>query len=295
MRTLIKHLGAPLLAAIVATGAEARSIVIGGKNFTEQQLLAEMTAQYLDHLGYQVERRTGMSSTTVRRAQETGQVDLYWEYTGTSLLIYNKLEEGIGSPEAVYQKVKTLDAQKGLVWLQPSGANNTYALAMQRADAEANGITTLSELAQALNDGRELTLATNAEWYVRDDGFKALQTAYGLKMERSDIMRLDTDLTHVALNEGIVDIALVFATDGRIPAFDLVLLEDDKAFFPAYVVTPVVREEVLEANPLLAAQLNVLSARLDNDTLSALNARIDVDRGVIEQVAEEFLRSSGLR
>ncbi|MBV1787962.1 glycine/betaine ABC transporter substrate-binding protein [Marinobacterium sp. D7] len=294
MRKLFACLGAALLAAIVAAGAQAFPLIIGSKEFTEQRLLGEITAQYLAHLGYEVERSPRMDSTSLRKAQEKGQVDLYWEYTGTALLIYNKVDAKLSSPDAVYQKVKALDAQKALVWLEPSRANNTYALAMRRADTEAYSITTLSELARALNGGRKLTLATNGEWYARDDGLKALQKAYDFKIEPSRIMRLSTGLTQVALNEGLIDIALVFATDGRNKAFDLVLLKDDKGFFPAYQLAPVVHKEALAANPRLAKQLSALTRHLDNETLSTLNALVDVDRISEEEVAKNFLLNSGL-
>jgi len=295
MRKLFKHLGATALAALATTTVvKADPLVIGGKNFTEQQLLTEMTAQYLDHLGYDVERKAGMGSAVLRKAQENGQIDMYWEYTGTSLLVYNKVEEKISSPEAVYEKVKALDAEKGLVWLNPSKANNTYALAMRSAEAEEKGLSSLSDLTKALNDGQKLTLATNAEWYSRNDGYKELQKAYGFKMGRSQIKRMDSGLTYVALKEGQVDIALVFATDGRIPAFDFRVLKDDKGFFPDYAITPVVREETLKANSKLAEQLNALSAQIDTDTMSALNARVDVESISIEQVAADFLKNAGL-
>lgn len=295
MRKLFKHLGATALAVLATTTVvKADPLVIGGKNFTEQQLLTEMTAQYLDHLGYDVERKAGMGSAVLRKAQENGQIDMYWEYTGTSLLVYNKVEEKISSPEAVYERVKELDAEKGLVWLNPSKANNTYALAMRSAEAEEKGLSSLSDLTKALNDGQKLTLATNAEWYSRDDGYKELQKAYGFKMGRSQIKRMDSGLTYVALKEGQVDIALVFATDGRIPAFDFRVLKDDKGFFPDYAITPVVREETLKANSKLAEQLNALSAQIDTDTMSALNARVDVESISIEQVAADFLKNAGL-
>lgn len=295
MRKLFKHLGATALAVLATTTVvKADPVVIGGKNFTEQQLLTEMTAQYLDHLGYDVERKAGMGSAVLRKAQENGQIDMYWEYTGTSLLVYNKVEEKISSPEAVYERVKELDAEKGLVWLNPSKANNTYALAMRSAEAEEKGLSSLSDLTKALNDGQKLTLATNAEWYSRDDGYKELQKAYGFKMGRSHIKRMDSGLTYVALKEGQVDIALVFATDGRIPAFDFRVLKDDKGFFPDYAITPVVREETLKANSKLAEQLNALSAQIDTDTMSALNARVDVESISIDQVATDFLKNAGL-
>ncbi|WP_151705624.1 glycine betaine ABC transporter substrate-binding protein [Nitrincola alkalilacustris] len=294
IKPLIKPLGITLAAMSMSFGAMASSLVVGGKNFTEQQILTEMTAQYLDHLGYSVQRRGGMGSAVLRAAQENGQIDLYWEYTGTSLLNYNQVEEKLDTPEAVYEKVRELDAQKGLVWLNPSRANNTYALAVRQVDSVLKNMHTLSDLAAAINSGEKLVLASNAEWYARDDGLRPLQETYGFELPRSQVKRMDSGLTYVALREQQVDVALVFATDGRIPAFDFVILEDDKGFFPDYAITPVVRQDTLDKNPELADQLNALSAKIDNDIMATLNARVDVERQAIEAVAENFLREAGL-
>lgn len=294
MKKIIKALGTSIVAAGISMSAMASNLVVGGKNFTEQQILTEMTSQYLESLGYGVQRRGGMGSAVLRTAQENGQIDLYWEYTGTSLIVYNQVEERIESPEEVYNKVKELDAEKGLVWLNPSNANNTYAWAMRQDDAAARNIRTLSDLAAAINAGETFTLASNAEWYEREDGFRPLLETYGFTLPRRQVRRMDSGLTYVALRENQVDIALVFATDGRIPAFNFVLLEDDKGFFPDYAITPVVRQDTLDRHPALADQLNRLSAKLDNDVMAALNARVDVDRETIESVSENFLRSVGL-
>ncbi|SHE87090.1 osmoprotectant transport system substrate-binding protein [Modicisalibacter ilicicola DSM 19980] len=285
-----------LLAGIALTGtltAHADEIVVGGKNFTEQQILASMTDQYLDGLGYDVEKRAGMGSAVLRQAQENGQIDLYWEYTGTSLINYNDVTERL-SAEETYQKVKELDAEKGLVWLDPSNANNTYALAMREEDAEKRSIATLSDLAQAVNDGEELTFALNAEFYAREDGWRPLQQAYDFRVSRGDVKRMDSGLVYPALRDGQVDVGLVFATDGRIPAFDFRVLEDDQGYFPAYALTPVVRKETLEANPELEEQMNELSSLLDDETMATLNARVDVDKQTIEKVAESFLEEHDL-
>ncbi|XKE46524.1 glycine betaine ABC transporter substrate-binding protein [Halomonas organivorans] len=293
MKRLIALLSGLTLAGSLAT-AQADEIVVGGKNFTEQQILASMTAQYLDALGYDVEKRAGMGSAVLRQAQENGQLDLYWEYTGTSLINYNDVTESL-SPEETYQRVKELDAEKGLVWLEPSAANNTYALAMREETVEETGIDSLSRLAQAVNDGDEaLTFAMNAEFYAREDGWRPLQQAYDFRVGRGDIKRMDSGLVYQALRDGQVDVGLVFATDGRIPAFDFQVLEDDQAFFPAYALTPVVREETLEANPALAEQMNALSALLDDQTMATLNARVDVERETIEDVAQAFLSDHDL-
>ncbi|MDH2299351.1 glycine betaine ABC transporter substrate-binding protein [Cobetia sp. 29-18-1] len=293
MKTLTTLLTGAALAASLST-AQADEIVVGGKNFTEQQILASMTGQYLEGLGYEVEERSGMGSAVLRQAQENGQIDLYWEYTGTSLINYNDVSERL-SPEDTYARVKELDAEKGLVWLEPSAANNTYALAMREADAQERGIASLSDLAQAVNDDKGLSFALNAEFYARDDGWRPLQKAYDFRVGRADVKRMDSGLVYQALRDGQVDVGLVFATDGRIPAFDFTVLEDDKGYFPAYALTPVVREESLKANPELESQMNALSAELNDDTMASLNAQVDVEKKTIEQVAEDFLKEHGLK
>ncbi|MDI4637574.1 MULTISPECIES: glycine betaine ABC transporter substrate-binding protein [Halomonadaceae] len=292
MKTLMTLLTGAALAGTLAT-AQANEIVVGGKNFTEQQILASMTSQYLDGLGYDVEKRSGMGSAVLRQAQENGQIDLYWEYTGTSLINYNDVTERL-SPEDTYTRVKELDAEKGLVWLAPSDANNTYALAMREDDAQERGIKTLSDLAQAVNDDEGLTFALNAEFYAREDGWRPLQQAYDFRVGRGDVKRMDSGLVYQALRDSQVDVGLVFATDGRIPAFNFQVLEDDQNYFPAYALTPVVREETLAANPKLEGQMGKLSSLLDDDTMSSLNAQVDVEKETIERVAEGFLKEHDL-
>lgn len=292
MKILTTALTSIALASSVSL-ANANEISVGGKNFTEQQILSTMTTQYLDGLGYDVDNRSGMGSAILRQAQENGQIDLYWEYTGTSLINYNDISERL-TPEETYQRVKELDAEKGLTWLAPSDANNTYALAMHEEDAQARGIATLSDLAAAVNAGEELTFALNAEFYAREDGWRPLMEAYDFRVGRSEVSRMDTGLVYQALRDEAVDVGLVFATDGRIPAFNFYVLEDDQGFFPAYALAPVVRTETLEANPELAQQMNNLSALLNDATMAELNARVDVERETIEDVAESFLTANDL-
>ncbi|MEP6944204.1 MAG: glycine betaine ABC transporter substrate-binding protein, partial [Betaproteobacteria bacterium] len=228
-----------------------------------------------------------------RQAQENGQIDVYWEYTGTSLITYNKVTDKM-SPADNYKKVKELDAAKGLVWLNPSKANNTYSLAMNADDAKKQGIVTISDLAKKLNGGAKLSFASNAEFYARPDGLKPLETLYGFEFGRDNVKRMDTGLVYQALKEKQVDVGLVFATDGRIPAFNFVVLQDDKGYFPAYAMTPVVTKKALDANPKLADILNSLSAKLDDATMARLNASVDVDKKTVEDVAQTFLKQQGL-
>ena len=190
-----------VLAAALAFGvvsASAQTIVVGGKNFTEQQLMAEMTTQLLTAKGFKVDKRVGLGTAPLRQAQESGQIDLYWEYTGTSLITFNKITEKL-DPAATYARVKALDAAKGLVWLNASKANNTYGLAMRKADAAAKGIHTLSDLAAKEKAGQHLKFGCNAEFYARPDGLAPLQKAYGFEFGRENVVRMDTGLVYAAL------------------------------------------------------------------------------------------------
>lgn len=279
--------------AMTAVVATAKDVVVGGKNFTEQQVMAEMTSQLLRAKGFTVDKRDGLGTAPLRQAQEAGQIDVYWEYTGTSLITFNKITDKLDA-NATYAKVKELDAAKGLVWLNPSKANNTYAIAMRKDDASAKGISTLSELASKISGGETITFGCNAEFYARADGLKPLEQAYGFEFGRENVKRMDTGLVYQALRDSQIDTALVFATDGRIPAFNFVVLKDDKGYFPNYALTPVIRKEVLDGSPELAEILNGLSAKLDDTTMAKLNASVDVDKRTVEDVATEFLKSQGM-
>jgi osmoprotectant transport system substrate-binding protein len=232
-----------------------------------------------------------MGSAALRQAMENGQIDVYWEYTGTSLITYNKVTEKLNA-EDTFKKVKELDAKKDIVWLDPSAANNTYALAMRKEESNKLGIKTLSDLAKHVNDKDKLTFGSNAEFYARPDGLKPLEKAYGFEFKRGDIKRMDSGLVYEALKN--VDVGLVFATDGRIPAFGFVTLKDDKGYFPSYALAPVVRTEVLKAHPELQGLLESVASKLNDKVMAQLNAKVDVDKVSVENVATQFLKDNGL-
>jgi len=275
------------------TTIAAESVVVGGKFFTEQFILSEMTAQILKSVSIPVELKTGMGSSLVRKAQLNGEIDIYWEYTGTSLVVYNKVKEKLNSAET-YQRVKAMDAKQGLVWLAPSNANNTFALAVRKQDVAKHGLSSLSDLAKAYRDGTELNMAATAEFIGRSDGIRSLQKAYDFRVPRAEIKSMDSGLAYTALKDNLVDIALVFATDGRISAFGFQLLKDDLSFFPDYAVVPVVRQEILKQYPQIESKLNKLSSMLDDKTMQRLNASVDIDKESVADVARTFLQSNDL-
>jgi osmoprotectant transport system substrate-binding protein len=297
MKTSSFLLGCVLLFAGWAQAAEKPVIRIGARVFTEQTLLAEITSQYLRTQGYEVHVTGGLGSNLARSAQESGQLDLLWEYTGVSLVAYNHVTEKLDSEQS-YARVKELDAKKGLVWLTPSKFSNTYALALPKNIAEQYPqINTISELNTVLRKESETNnlVALDTEFANRSDGLDGMVKRYDMNLTRKNIRQMDAGLVYTALRNGQVFAGLVYTTDGRLNAFKLKLLEDDKHYFPDYTAAPVVRQATLDANPQLAEQLKPLAQLFDDETMRQLNARVDVDHQSPSSVAADFLRQHPLK
>lgn len=295
-RALAVVLAAASLGALASAPAAAQALTVGGKNFTEQYVLAEITSQYLRACGYTIQSRTGLGSVLLRSALENGQIDVMWDYTGTAALVYDKIKEKL-PPDEMYRRVKAIDARRGLVWLDASPLNNTYALALPAETARKTGIRTISQLAAKIAadpKGTRHTFGMDAEFANRPDGLKPLEAAYHLNFSRSETKQMDSGLVYTALRNNQLTIGLVYTTDGRVKGFGIVPLEDDLHFFPPYNATPVVREPVLKAHPKLAVQLNALSAALNNDVMLEMNKRVDIDGVSVQQVAADFLRTHTL-
>jgi osmoprotectant transport system substrate-binding protein len=285
-----------LLLSGFAQAAEKPVIRVGARVFTEQTILAELTAQYLRTKGYDVRVTGGLGSNLARSAQESGQLDLIWEYTGVSLVNYNHVDEKLDSAQT-FERVKTLDAKKGLVWLSPSKFSNTYALALPKKIADQYPqINTISDLSSVLKDEvkDKHIVALDTEFANRSDGLIGMVKQYDMNLNRESIRQMDAGLVYTALRNGQVFAGLVYTTDGRLNAFQLKLLEDDKHYFPDYTAAPVIRQDYLDAHPNLAAQLKPLAELLDDITMRALNARVDVDHDSPSIVAADFLREHPL-
>ncbi|MBV6826246.1 glycine betaine ABC transporter substrate-binding protein [Pseudomonas sp. PD9R] len=289
-------LGCVLLFAGFAQAAEKPVIRIGARVFTEQTLLAEITSQYLRSKGYDAQVTGGLGSNLARSAHESGQLDMLWEYTGVSLVAYNHVTDKLNSQQS-YARVKELDAKKGLVWLTPSKFSNTYALALPKNVAdEYPQINTISQLNTVLHDEAKAghLVALDTEFANRSDGLGGMVQLYDMNLTRNNIRQMDAGLVYTALRNGQVFAGLVYTTDGRLNAFKLKLLEDDKHYFPDYTAAPVVRQAFLDAHPQLAEQLKPLAELFDDDTMRQLNARVDVDHESPSTVAADFLRQHPL-
>ena len=296
MKKLCLMLGCALLLPLFAQAADKPVLRIGARVFTEQTMLAELTAQYLRSKNYDVQITGGLGSNLARSAHESGQLDLLWEYTGVSLVAYNHVDEKLDS-EQTYVRVKELDAKKGLVWLSPSKFNNTYALALPKKIADQYPqVNTMSDLTKVLKDEAEQKhlVALDTEFANRSDGLVGMVKHYGMNLSRENTRQMDAGLVYTALRNGQVFAGLVYTTDGRLNAFQLKVLQDDKHYFPDYTAAPVIRKAYLDQHPDLAGLLKPLADLLDDATMRALNARVDVDHESPSSVAADFLRQHPL-
>jgi len=273
------------------SGKNSNTVVIAGKNFTEQDILVYMMKYVIeDQTKLKVETKAFLGGTSVvAQAIERGDIDIYPEYTGTALI--NLLGEPVLSdPQAAYDKVKNIyKEKKQIIWLEPFGFNNTYTLTMRTDEAERLGIHTISDLA-AKADG--LMLGCTQEFLERADGQKGLEEKYGFKFAAASGM--DPGLTYAAVRDKKVDVIDGFSTDGRIVAFNLKVLEDDKKFFPPYYAAPIIREDTLKKHPEIADALKLLAGKLNETEMAKLNAKVDLEKQDPKTVAKEWLQSKGL-
>ncbi len=274
-----------------STGSSAGAIKVGSKDFTEEFILGEMYASVLENSGLKVERKLNLGGTPVAQAGlQSGQIDLYPEYTGTALLTVLKLPVN-SNQKQVYKTVADAYKQKfNLVWLAPAPMNNSQALAMTQSGAKKYGIKTTSDMVAKAS---QLIMVSTPEFQAREDGLPGLKKVYG-NFNFKKLIPVDAGLRYQALIKGEADVAEAFRTDGEISAFNLVLLNDDKGLFPPYQVAPVVRQEVLKANAGIRDALNALSSKLTDATMRRLNYEVTDKKREPADVAKEFLTQEGL-
>jgi osmoprotectant transport system substrate-binding protein len=266
-------------------------VVIGSKDFSENIVLGEMLAQLVEeHTDLKVERKLNMGGTFVCfEALKKGEISAYVEYTGTGLTAQLKMDV-INDPDESYAVVKDeFDKQFNIKWLEPLGFNNTYAIAVTDEIAKKHNLEKCSDLARVSKD---LVFGAEHEFFNRQDGFDGFIDLYGIEFK--DINKMNVSLKYQAIGEGQMDVTDVFATDGQIRQYDLKILEDDKNFFPPYYAAPIVRKDVLNAYPQLEDVLNMLAGNINDEVMTELNYKIDVEQQQIEKVAKEFLQSKGL-
>lgn len=264
---------------------------IGAKDFSEQYILGNMVSILLNENGADTDYSTIVGSANVRTALEADEFLGYWEYTGTSWLAYNEQSAPVPGVQAQYDAVVELDAAKGIAWLNGADVNNTYAFAIRSEKAAELGVDSLSDLAAL--PAEELTFCIESEFAARPDGWEGVKAAYGL--DKATTVTLDTGAIYAATDEGKeCNFGEVFATDGRIAGFDLLVLADDKEFFPVYQVAFTLKQSTLDAYPAIADIINELTALLTDQVMQGLNAKADIEGIDPAKIAEDFLRENGL-
>lgn len=272
-------------------GGAGEVIKVGSKDFTEQFILGEMYALVLENQGLKVQRKLNLGGTPVAQAGlESGQIDLYPEYTGTGLLTILKLPVSSNQKQVFETVSKAYQEKFKLVWLEPAPMNNSQALAMTEAGVKKYGVKTISDLAKKAS---QLVMIGPPEFEGREDGLPGLQKAYG-NFKLKAYKGADPGLRYQALKDGQVDVVVAFGTDGELSAFNLVVLEDDKKLFPPYQVAPVVRQEVLDKNPKIKEVLNALAPKLTSETMQRLNYEVSGKKREPAEVAKDFLIKEGL-
>jgi osmoprotectant transport system substrate-binding protein len=272
-------------AAAEGKNGDGSVIRIGSKDFTENLIVEEIYALALEDHGYKVERVPNIASSVIHTAIMNDEIDLYPEYTGTGLLAILKMDL-ITDPAEVYKTVKSNYEEKyNLTWLDYAQANDSAGIAIRTEVAEKLGIKTLSDLQK---HAAELRFASQGEFDEREDGLPGLEKVYGEFNWKSSTV-YDNSLKYEVLLNDEADVTPAYTTEGQLVNTDkFTVLEDDKHFWPPYNLAPVVRDDVLASNEAIAAILNDISAKLDTETMIALNAKVDVDKQEYEEVAQAF-------
>ena len=266
-------------------------IIIGSKNFTEQVILGELLAQHIEnHTKLKVDRRFNLGGTFIaHEAVKAGKIAGYVEYTGTSFTTILK-EKPISNPQIVYEKVKEYYDQKlKLAVMKPLGFENTFAMIIRGEDAKKWQIKSLSEAGKYTP---QIKAGFGYEFLERADGYPGLSKTYNLKF--ANIKQMELGLMYQALKEKQVDFIAANSTDGLIPVLNLVILEDDKKYFPPYQAIPIFNQEILRKYPELTDTINQLGGKISTTAIQKMNYQVDNQSQPVEKVVSEWLKSQQL-
>ena len=275
---------------LTGCGAKKEPVVVGAKYYTEQEILSSMLILLIEeHTKLEPVARTNMSSHVIFAAVTTGAIDVYVEYTGTIFGSYLSQSDALSAGEVFEISSKTLKEQYDLRLLDPLGFNNTFCLAVRPETAAEFNLRTFSDLALVSHD---LIFGGSAEILYRHDGLPNLKRVYNMSFK--DELEFTDEERYIAIASNEVQVTEAFSTDGLLLAHELVVLEDDKSFFPPYEGVVVIRGEIADKHPELVAILSKLSGIISDSTMRNLNYRVDVQDEDPMDVARDFLRENGL-
>lgn len=266
---------------------EGATIVVGSKSFTEGNLLSELYALALEHNGFKVERKFNIAGSVIHQAILKDEIDVYPEYTGTALLSILKKPVMTGEKEVYDVVSKEYKDQFNLVWLEYAPMNDGQGLVLRTEVAEQYNIKTISDLQKHAD---KIRFASQGDFDERDDGIPALEKVYGPFNFASSVVFEDS-LKYDVLKNNEADLAVAYTTEGALRDKAFTLLVDDGNVWPPYNAAPVVRGDILEKNPKIESVLNKLSAQITTEIITELNARVDIDKEEMEEVAADFFNT----
>lgn len=274
---------------------DGADLTVTSKEFTEQLILGAIMGIAFQAAGASVLDRTGIQgSIGAREAVKSGDADGMYEYTGTAWITYLGNSEPITDPQKQWEAVRDADAKNGVTWLPPSTLNNTYALAMNQSNFKKYGTKTLSDVAAlAKSDPGAVTVCVESEFANRADGLPGMEKAYGMSIPTGNVTQMDTGIIYTQVAKGTCTYGEVFTTDGRIKSMNLVVMADDKKFFPNYNVAPEINSKALKKYPAIAEVLDPITKKLNNTVAQTLNAKVDVDGEDPHQVALDWMKEEG--
>lgn len=276
---------------------EGVTIKVGSKNFTEQILLAYIAQVALTAAGADVQDLSNIQgSPVVRQALEVGDVDLYWEYTGTSWINFQQETIPLDTEQEQYDAVKKADLERfGIAWLDYSPVNDKYAFAVPSEFAEEHGLATMSDMVALIQQEPDLgTFCMESEFISRQDGLLGAEQTYDFEVNDDNIEEFGVGAIYAVLDAGrICNFGEVFTTDGRIQTLGLTVLEDDKLAFPQYNAAVTLRQDFLEQYPQIADVLDPISAALNNEAIIEMSVRIDGAGDDPAVVARDWLVEEG--
>jgi osmoprotectant transport system substrate-binding protein len=284
--------GGAVAESVDLSGAE---VTVGSKEFTEQRIVGQIAVAALEAAGASVTDQTGLSGTeVVRGALTSGEIDMYWEYTGTGWITILQNDEPLEGADAYYEEVRSADEENGVVWLEPSEVNNTYAFFTNPSAVDLD-VASISDLAAAAEESPDqVTLCAATEFITRPDGLPGVEETYGF--EFTDVVEADLSLAiQSAIDGEQCTVGEIFQTDPQIVENELNVLEDDLAFFPAYNLALTIREETYSENSEAYDTLfGAITELLNNESMTELNRQVELEGASPDDVARDFLVDNGI-
>jgi len=273
------------------TSGNGASLKIGSKPFAEQQLLATMTKMVLEKNGFKVDFSTQAADPAIDQALRSGAIDMLWQYTGTELQQFLKVDQPPTDLDQAFAMAKEKDAANGLCWVAPAPLNDTNGLAIKASDKSKYG-STLSDFGQYLKQNPSTTVCIMSEFRTRADGLPGLQKAYDSGYMGANYKDIGST-AEAPIASGDCQAGEVFTTDSAIAANNLAVLQDDKKFFPPDNVGLIVRQSALSKNPAIANLMTPVAAKLTTDEITKLNKQVEVDKQNVNDASRNWLTQNG--